>query len=304
MPRSRKERRGGPGGDPDAARPGRGPAWDFEAGERLVEEAESEAGAGRRAAIDLERGRLYRSSGDPERALPLFESAFALALEADEGFLAGDAAHMAALAAPDARRTLPGPSAGSRSPSRARRATGSARCSTTSAGHYEAGDTPRRSTRSSARSPRGRRIPGTRSRSRSPATRSARRSGALGRSERRSRSSSRRSRGPRATAAPTAGTTKSSRGERSAGRARPRSRLGSRCRCSRRPIRASARTASGRAACEISRAPRDQASCSSRSTSDARTANLLDRLARGEVDPGVAQEVERVADPPARRKSR
>jgi tetratricopeptide (TPR) repeat protein len=50
--------------------------------------------------IDLERGRLYRSSGDSERALPLFESAYALALEADEGFLAGDAAHMAALAAP------------------------------------------------------------------------------------------------------------------------------------------------------------------------------------------------------------
>jgi tetratricopeptide (TPR) repeat protein len=74
----------------------------FDAGERLVEEAESEA-AGEllpRVRIDLERGRLYRSSGDLERTLPLFESAYALALEADEGFLAGDAAHMAALAAP------------------------------------------------------------------------------------------------------------------------------------------------------------------------------------------------------------
>ena len=74
---------------------------DFDAGERLVEEAESEA-AGEllpRVRIELERGRLYRSSGDRERALPLFESAYALALEADEGFLAGDAAHMAALAA-------------------------------------------------------------------------------------------------------------------------------------------------------------------------------------------------------------
>jgi tetratricopeptide (TPR) repeat protein len=74
---------------------------DFEAGERLVEEAESEA-AGElrpRVRIDLERGRLYRSSGDRERALPLFESAYALALEAEEDFLAGDAAHMAALAA-------------------------------------------------------------------------------------------------------------------------------------------------------------------------------------------------------------
>ena len=74
----------------------------FDAGERLVEEAESEA-AGEllpRVRIDLERGRLYRSSGDRERALPLFESAYALALEAEEHFLAGDAAHMAALAAP------------------------------------------------------------------------------------------------------------------------------------------------------------------------------------------------------------
>jgi tetratricopeptide (TPR) repeat protein len=75
---------------------------DFDSGERLVEEAESEAGGELlpRVRIELERGRLYRSSGDRERALPLFESAYALALEADEGFLAGDAAHMAALAAP------------------------------------------------------------------------------------------------------------------------------------------------------------------------------------------------------------
>jgi tetratricopeptide (TPR) repeat protein len=75
---------------------------DFDAGDRLVEEAESEAAdeLPARVRIDLERGRLYRSSGDRERALPLFESAYALALEADEGFLAGDAAHMAALAAP------------------------------------------------------------------------------------------------------------------------------------------------------------------------------------------------------------
>ena len=76
---------------------------DFEAGERLVQEAEAQA-AGEllpRVRVDLERGRLYRSSGDRERALPLFESAYALALEADDGFLAGDAAHMAALAAPD-----------------------------------------------------------------------------------------------------------------------------------------------------------------------------------------------------------
>ncbi len=48
----------------------------------------------------LERGRLPRSSGDPGSALPLFESAFAAALEGDEAFLPADAAHMAALAAP------------------------------------------------------------------------------------------------------------------------------------------------------------------------------------------------------------
>jgi tetratricopeptide (TPR) repeat protein len=75
----------------------------FDAGERLLEEAESLAGASAvaRARIDLERGRLRRSSGDPAAALPLFESAFATAGAADELFIAVDAAHMAALAAPD-----------------------------------------------------------------------------------------------------------------------------------------------------------------------------------------------------------
>jgi tetratricopeptide (TPR) repeat protein len=51
--------------------------------------------------IDLERGRLRRSGGDKDAALPLFGSAFAAAKEVGEGFLAADAAHMAALAAPD-----------------------------------------------------------------------------------------------------------------------------------------------------------------------------------------------------------
>jgi tetratricopeptide (TPR) repeat protein len=74
----------------------------FEAGEELLAEAEA---AGRtppaEARILLERGRLRRSAGDVEGSLPLFESAFAVALEADEAFIAADAAHMAALAAPD-----------------------------------------------------------------------------------------------------------------------------------------------------------------------------------------------------------
>lgn len=75
----------------------------FDEGERLIEEAEARAGPSAvvRARIDLERGRLHRSSGKVEAALLLFESAFAIALEADELFIAVDAAHMAALAAPD-----------------------------------------------------------------------------------------------------------------------------------------------------------------------------------------------------------
>src|SRR5438876_9808525 len=39
-----------------------------------------------------ERGRMFRSSGDPEAAFPLFQDAFARAVEAGEHFLAGDAA--------------------------------------------------------------------------------------------------------------------------------------------------------------------------------------------------------------------
>ena len=54
-----------------------------------------------RIRVDLERGRLRRSGGDKAAALPLFESAFAKAVEAGEDWLAGDAAHMCALAAPD-----------------------------------------------------------------------------------------------------------------------------------------------------------------------------------------------------------
>jgi tetratricopeptide (TPR) repeat protein len=49
----------------------------------------------------LERGRLRRSGGDGDSAFPLFESAFALAVDGGEAFLAADAAHMAALTAVD-----------------------------------------------------------------------------------------------------------------------------------------------------------------------------------------------------------
>ena len=59
---------------------------DFESGERLIEEARALAGdsGAALARIDLERGRLRRSSGDKEAALPLFESAFATARDAGE----------------------------------------------------------------------------------------------------------------------------------------------------------------------------------------------------------------------------
>jgi tetratricopeptide (TPR) repeat protein len=73
-------------------------------GRRLIDRARAIAGDDvlARARIDLELGRLHRSSGSPDEAFPLFGSAFALAEGSGEGSLAADAAHMAALAAPDA----------------------------------------------------------------------------------------------------------------------------------------------------------------------------------------------------------
>ncbi|MDX6400866.1 MAG: hypothetical protein QOF27_1472 [Gaiellaceae bacterium] len=72
---------------------------EFDACERLLEEAETLAGSSEvaRVRIDLERGRRLRSSGDPAAALPLFEAAFARASEAGQDFLAGDALHMCAI---------------------------------------------------------------------------------------------------------------------------------------------------------------------------------------------------------------
>jgi tetratricopeptide (TPR) repeat protein len=72
----------------------------FDEGDRLLDEV-TEEDARVRIRVDLERGRLRRSSGDKEAALPLFESAYAAAVAAGEDWLAGDAAHMCALAAPD-----------------------------------------------------------------------------------------------------------------------------------------------------------------------------------------------------------
>jgi tetratricopeptide (TPR) repeat protein len=73
----------------------------FDEGDRLLDEAESEPDPRVRIRVDLERGRLRRSSGDKEAALPLFEAAYAAARTAGEDWLAADAAHMCALAAPD-----------------------------------------------------------------------------------------------------------------------------------------------------------------------------------------------------------
>jgi tetratricopeptide (TPR) repeat protein len=67
----------------------------FAEGERLLVEAEEVGGAD--GWVMVERGRLRRSDGDDEAALPLFEAAFEFAREHGDGFLAGDAAHMAAL---------------------------------------------------------------------------------------------------------------------------------------------------------------------------------------------------------------
>jgi tetratricopeptide (TPR) repeat protein len=73
---------------------------DYASGERLLDEV-TEQSPRVRVRVDLERGRLRRSAGDKDAALPFFERAFAAAVTAGEDWLAGDAAHMAALAAPD-----------------------------------------------------------------------------------------------------------------------------------------------------------------------------------------------------------
>jgi tetratricopeptide (TPR) repeat protein len=72
----------------------------FDHANRLLAEAEAVAGASDVAHIRvlLECGRVLRLSGDLDAALPLFEEAFETALAAGQDFIAGDAAHMAALA--------------------------------------------------------------------------------------------------------------------------------------------------------------------------------------------------------------
>ena len=74
---------------------------DFDACERLLQDAEGlgVSSAIVKVRIGLERGRKLRSSGDPAGALRLFEESFAQARDSGAYYLAGDAAHMCALAA-------------------------------------------------------------------------------------------------------------------------------------------------------------------------------------------------------------
>src|SRR6266852_4823310 len=78
----------------------------FEQCAELLDKAEPMAGSNAVANVrlELERGRMFLSSGDPEAAFPLFQDAFARAAEAEEHYLAGDAAHMCAISVDD--RTL------------------------------------------------------------------------------------------------------------------------------------------------------------------------------------------------------
>jgi len=74
----------------------------FERADAIADEAAELAESDvARARLDLERGRIRRSSGDREVARPLFESAYAGALAAEQYFMAADVAHMVALVAPD-----------------------------------------------------------------------------------------------------------------------------------------------------------------------------------------------------------
>lgn len=75
----------------------------FASSDALLDEAESLAGGTPvvDARIALERGRTRRSSGEVEASRPLFATAYERARNEREWFIAADAAHMAAIAAPD-----------------------------------------------------------------------------------------------------------------------------------------------------------------------------------------------------------
>ena len=81
----------------------RGLRDEFDSCSEALDEAERLAGSSTTAwiRIELERGRMHRTSGRSEAALSLFESAFRRASDAQDHFLAGDAVHMCALAVSD-----------------------------------------------------------------------------------------------------------------------------------------------------------------------------------------------------------
>jgi tetratricopeptide (TPR) repeat protein len=74
----------------------------FDEAHAVLDEVEPELG-GNRADVRylLERGRTLNSAGERDRALPYFQQAFELAERLGEPFLAADALHMVAIAAPD-----------------------------------------------------------------------------------------------------------------------------------------------------------------------------------------------------------
>lgn len=77
----------------------------FDVGDRLLDEAEELGGKSEVVAVRvaLERGRLRLSAGDRTAARQLFVTAFEKALVTGESYIAGDAAHMAAIADDDVR---------------------------------------------------------------------------------------------------------------------------------------------------------------------------------------------------------
>jgi tetratricopeptide (TPR) repeat protein len=81
---------------------------EFDACARLLDDAELLAGTDHAAnvRVRLERGRMHRSSGDSDAALPLFQSAWERACVSGEHYLAGDAAHMCALAVSEDRAAM------------------------------------------------------------------------------------------------------------------------------------------------------------------------------------------------------
>ena len=81
---------------------------EFDACARLLDDAQLLAGTDDAAnvRVRLERGRMHRSSGDRDAALPLFQSAWERACASGEHYLAGDAAHMCALAVSEDRAAM------------------------------------------------------------------------------------------------------------------------------------------------------------------------------------------------------